>query len=515
MSGKVQVVSAVLCSSLLLACPGAGGGGGDGDGTTPSPSHPLTSSFEHGSLTHTRSPRAGFGGLKVRLTEERQYVLEGQRDETGASSRRLVVSARSGAELWRLDESAGEHFTDFTLHPSGAVSLGVERTSGEPLGYGVVRVAADGTASPWQPLPQGETLPASDLGGNLDRYPFQLRSWAPDALTDAWLRLEARGEDLVVAFLSLARMPGGDSTSDVASGVMALTWREEQYHEAWTRVVDGRHAAGAVAWAYDEFRWRDAAVRPLLSVTADGRAVVGRTWTQKRCEAVAGTFHEFDRVQDCILSEDAAPLLEVEKQPFAFTVFSSEGAREGTRLLSASRFDEFVVFAMEVDGDGLAVAGTVVQPAPDGSRRYYPAEPGGEAIMTPYDGYLAMVDLNTGVPRFERVVDAGRGDCFAALRVTPEGLLAAGAADWDRWYGGMSISRGADPLLAFAPRDSEQVLVSRLEVEDASRHYHLLGVDARGGEVVGVGLSEAPMTHTGDYAHPETLTFGGLTVDLR
>lgn len=135
--------------------------------------------------------------------------------------------------------------------------------------------------------------------------------------------------------------------------------------------------------------------------------------------------------------------------------------------------------------------------------------------MTPYDGYLAVVDLDTGAPRFERMVDAGRGDYFAALRVTPEGLLAAGAADWDRWYGGMSISRGADPLLAFAPRDSEQVLVRRLEVEDAARHYHLLGVDAHGGEVVGAGLSEAPMTHTGDYQHPETLTFGGLTVDLR
>jgi hypothetical protein len=296
---------------------------------------------------------------------------------------------------------------------------------------------------------------------------------------------------------------------------MSLKWKEGRYQEAWARVVDGRHSADTVAWAYDEFRWRDAAVRPLLSVTADGRAVVGRTWSQGRCEAAARIFHEFDRIQDCLLSEEAAPPLEVEKQPFAFTVFSPDGERQGTRILSASRFHEFVVFAMEVDGDGLAVAGTVVRPAQDGSRRYYPAAPGADSIMVPYDGYLAVVDLDTGAPRFERFVDAGRGDYLAALRVTPEGLLAAGASDWDRWGGGMSISRGADPLLVLAPRDSEQVRVRRLEVEDDAHHYHLLGVDARGGEVVGAGLSEAPMTHTGDYGHPETLTFGGLTVGLR
>ncbi len=511
MGGRFQVVSAVLCSSLLLACSGEGGGEG-----IPAPGPALASSFDHGALTHTRSERAGYGGLKVRLTEERRYVLEARRAETFTPSRRLVVSERSGAALWQLDEGPGEHFTDFTVHPSGAVSLGVERTRGEPRGYGVVRVAPDGTASPWQPLPRGETLPVSDLGGDLDRYPFQLRSaWAPDALTDAWLRLEARGEDLVVAFLSLSREPGGAASSAVASGVMSLAWGNGQYREAWARVVDGRHATGAVAWAYDEFRWRDAAMRPLLTVTKDGRAVVGRTWTDRRCEAAARTFGEFDRVQDCLLSGEAVPLLEVELQPFAFTVFSPEGERQGTRVLSARGFDEFVVFAMEADGDGLAVAGTVVQTAPDGSRRYYPAEPGGGNTMTPYDGYLAVVDLGTGARRFERIVDTtGRGDVFTALRVTPEGLLAAGASDWDRWYGGMSISRGADPLLAFAPREGGEVRVRRLEVEDASRHFHLLGVDAHGGEVLGTGLSEAPMTHTGDYAHPETLTFGGLTVHL-
>jgi hypothetical protein len=344
-----------------------------------------------------------------------------------------------------------------------------------------------------------------------------MRSTETEARTDAWLRLEARGEDLVVAFLSLAEEPGPvtEASADVASGVMSLAWREGRYHEAWARVVDGRHVAGAVGWAYDEFRWRDAAVRPLLAVTAAGRVVVGRTWTQERCEATARTFREFDRIQDCILSGEAAPPLEVENQPFAFTVFSPEGTRQGTRLLSGRRFHEFVVFAMEADGEGLAVAGTVVEPAADGTRRYYPSVPSGTDLRVPYDGYLAVVDLDTGALRFERLVDLGRGDSFAALRVTPEGLLAAGATDWDRTNGGMSIFRGADPLLAFAPRDGGPVLVQRLDVADETRHYHLLGVDTHGGEVVGVGLSEAPMTHTGDYRHPETLTFGGLAVDLR
>ncbi|QAT87924.1 hypothetical protein EJ065_6395 [Corallococcus coralloides] len=40
-------------------------------------------------------------------------------------------------------------------------------------------------------------------------------------------------------------------------------------------------------------------------------------------------------------------------------------------------------------------------------------------------------------------------------------------------------------------------------------------MDADGDSLVAVGLSEAPMTHSGDDGHLEAMTVGGLTVELR
>lgn len=78
----------------------------------------------------------------------------------------------------------------------------------------------------------------------------------------------------------------------------------------------------------------------------------------------------------------------------------------------------------------------------------------------------------------------------------------------------MSISRGADPLLAFVSSDGVDLRLRTLPFDPADRHSHLLAVDVAGATIVAGGLADAPMTHSGDTSVANR-TFGGLVVDLR
>ncbi|RKG75248.1 hypothetical protein [Corallococcus terminator] len=475
----------------------------------------LTQSFEHCALSSRVEPRADFGGLKVRRIAGRPLVLETARDAGGRASRRLTLRTPEGAVLWRIDEAAGEHFSDFTVHPSGETTLGVERTDAATGAFDLVRLSAEGQVLSRQPLPAPATVPPSDLGGTLLPSPFRMKSSWVDALTDGWLRTEARGEDVAVAFLSrVATEQGAPDTPQLVSGLMTLQWADGRYHEQWTRVVDGGHSTQPAAWAYDEFRWREAPLRPLLAVDGDGRLVVGRTWNTSRCLAASRTFNEFTSLH-CKTGDDVTSTADTERQPFAVTTFTPTGARMGTHVFVPASAAEFVVFDMAVREGELALAGTVVTEGADGTVGYYPSAPGEAALMTPYDGYLGVLSLDTGALRFEHRVDTGRADHFSALRWTDAGLLAVGGSGWDRWYGGMSISRGAGALLALASSDGQTVRTQHAGPEGQDRHFHLLGVDTDGDSLVAVGLAEAPMTHSGDGGNTAAMTFGGLTVELR
>ncbi|MFP2895200.1 hypothetical protein [Corallococcus sp. 4LFB] len=475
----------------------------------------LTRAFEQGTPSSAVKPRTGFGGLKVRRASGRTFVLETTRDAEGRDTRRLTVSARDGTPLWRFDAAAGELLSDFTVHPSGECTLGVERTSATAEAFDLVRLSAEGQVLSRQPLPAPATLPGSDLGGTLPSPAFRMKSPWVHALTDGWLRTEARGEDVAVAFLSLVAVPeGGPDTQELASGLMTLQWTDGRYREQWTRVVDGRHSTQPAAWAYDEFRWREAALRPLLAVDAEGQLAVGRTWNSSRCMASSRTFNDFTSVH-CRSGEDVTSPVDTERQPFAVTAFTPVGTRVGTHVFVPTRAAEFVVFDMAVRGGEVALAGTVVTEAADGTIAWYPSAPGMQDRMTPYDGYLGVWALDSGALRFEHRVDTGRADHFSALRWTDAGLVAVGASGWDRWDGGMSISRGAGALLALASADGQTVRTQRPGPEGQDRHFHLLGVDADGDSLVAVGLAEAPMTHSGDGGHLEAMTFGGLGVELR
>ncbi|RKH47766.1 hypothetical protein [Corallococcus sicarius] len=481
----------------------------------PVPVEGLARAFEPDALSSRVEPRASFGGLKVRRAAGRTFVLETTRDAQGHDTRRLTARAADGTLRWRVEAAAGEHFSDFTVHPSGALTLGVERTDAEAGAFDLLRISAEGQVLARQPLPVSSTLPASDLGGTLLPSPFRMKSSWAHALADGWLRTEARGEDVAVAFLSLVAVAeGASNTSELASGLMTLQWVDGRYQEQWTRVVDGRHSTQPAAWAYDEFRWREATLRPLLAVEGDGRLVVGRTWNTSRCQASSRTFNDFTSLH-CRTSTDVTYPVDTERQAFAVTTFTPEGVRTGTRAFIADAAAEFVVFDMAVRGGELALAGTIVTESADGTIPYYPSAPGVQDRMTPYDGYLAVLSLDTGLLRFEHRVDTGRADHFSALRWTDAGLLAVGGAGWDRWYGGMSISRGAGALLALASNDGQTVRTQRPGVEGKDRHFHLLGVDADGETLVAVGLAEAPMTHAGDGGNRAAMTFGGLTVESR
>jgi hypothetical protein len=463
----------------------------------------LRETFTSAPLTSVVKPRVSGAGLRVARSGARVLTLTVTRDELGQVSKRLVATAGT-EEVWVLEEALDERFDDFAVHPSGEVSLGLERRSAPHDTYELLRLGADGRLLHRQVLARPSTIPASDLPG------LFLMKGVPDGAVVTgwlpWLKLEASGEDLVVGLVSY--VDGGGPA--LMSGVMSLSWTGS-FTERWARVVDGLDSLISISWEYDDFLWLDAATRLLVSVAADGSVVVGRTLGQARCNSVAQTFHELTLQQCRALRSVNSPH---RYQPFAFTFFSAEGARLRTGVLAPAELEEFVIFDMEVRSDQVAVAGTAVRLGKDGVPDSYFEPPGATSStpLTPYDGYLAVVHPD-GTVHDERYVDLGRGDFFSALSWTDEGLVAVGASDWNRWYGGMSLSRGSQPLLVLAPLDGSPVLQRTLAVEPRDRHAHLLDLAVRGNEVIAVGPADAPMTHSGDAAIAP-MAMGSLRVSL-
>ena len=508
-----------LFAVLLLAACGSGGASEHTGSPPPEPPRKsLSEVFSTGTLTADVRPRVAEGGLKVVARGDRTYVLAVTRDEAGRESRRLVARTPAG-EHWSRDEAPLERFMDFTLHPSGELTLGVERTADARDAYDLVRLDPDGRELARQVLPRPATIPASDVAPTLPSSPFRMKGVQKTSVVTGWLpwlELEARGEDAIAAILSYTELPDGTLNDlHVVSGVMALRWDESRYTEQWARMVDGGHSLIAVAWQYDEFLWLDAATRLLLGIDDWGRVVVGRTLGTSRCNALVSAFRELTDAE-CrrLRSGNSAHRY----QPFAVTVFSSSGEREGTKVVLPEGLEDFVIFDMALRESKVAVAGTAVRLGSDGVPAYYfePPHDTASTPLLPYDGYLAVVDLETASVRHENFLNLGRAEHFTAVRWTADGLLAAGAADWNRWYGGMSVSRGAEPLLVLDPGNGQPVQTRRFEVtESDDRHAVLLSVDLGREGVSAVGLFDAPMTHSGDGGMSARMAFGGTSLELR
>jgi hypothetical protein len=401
-------------------------------------------------------------------------------------------------------------FHDVVVHPSGEVTLALEHTDRAADGYALRRLRADGALIDESTLTVGELLPEVDRVG-LPNPPWRMRAPALGALEGGWILLAADGEDLVVVFQSLINSA---TSNGLVSGVSWLARTEtgtSGFSETRTRLVDGEHFVMPPVWNYDEFRWIDALVRPQLAVDPhDGTVIVGRAFTSGRCRANMRMFGEFALV-DCF--ERATGNTESRTIPYLYTSFAADGTRLGSHGFIPERGYYYGVFAIAASHGALALVGAVAEENAGGELDLYAATPGAPAIMVPFDALIAVLDRDSGAVREDHRIDRGRAESLLAVRYVGDELLAVGATDWDRHNGGMSVSRGSDPLVVHVSADGA---VSHRAFDAESPDRHALFYDAHfdGTALRLVGVIDAPMTHSGDGDRTEEMTFGALEVLL-
>lgn len=491
-------------------CPASGGDGGSAGAPGPS----LETLLNDGEFTSETAPRPAFGALLIAVDGDRVHAVESRRDiETGPvnlpwRSRFRVAAYENGGEIWSFAAEPDDVISDVVVHPSGDVTLALLRYPAAQNSYDLVRLDRDGEPKSTTPLTEPTTIPASDFGTGPNPL-FRMKSELADATVGGWVRLIADGEGLTVAFMSYVAVTEEEpATNRIALGVGAYGFEGEAYVERWARVVDGSHFAQPAAWAYDELRWRDQAIRPFLARDASsGEILVGRAWNRTRCQNNVAVFAEFT-AEDCVWG--SVDPVENERLPLAVTRFDMNGERRGTAVLAPDEdAAEQVPFALVARNGEFAVAGSVVRELPDGTRRTYP-DPSG---FVDYDGYIAVYD-DAGTLLRHHDFNEGRGDVLAALSWTAGGLVAAGSSGWDRWQGGMSISRGADPWLVWLSEDATRSATRVLPLSDGARHFNLHDLAVSSGTILAAGFSDAPMTHSADGGNHAARTFGPLRLTL-
>src|SRR4051812_25900198 len=435
--------------------PGGAGGALSGSGAGGAPADAAPVDLERAASSVTQTPRSSFGALVATSDGVRTYIVESRRDpEPGPfdlpwRSRFRLAAYEHGALAWAFLAEPDDAIGDVVVHPSGEVTLSLERRAADRGADDLVRLTRHGELISTTPLLSPLTPPASDYGPNDPQPLFAMKSAMADATSAGWVRLLPEGESVVVAFLSFAAPPGntGPLSNRVALGLEILDFEAKAYVERWARVVEGQHFAQPTSWAYDELRWTEQAIRPFLARDdSSGDLLVGRAWNQTRCQANVATFAEFSALE-CMTRAPSAQ--ENELLPLAVTRFSAKGARLGTRVLwPDADASEQVAFALAAREGELAVVGAVVRTLPNGAKSTYPDPKG----YVDYDGYISVYDAQ-GTQLRHHDFNLGRGDVLAGMRWLDQGIVAVGAAGWDRWQGGMSISRGSDPLFAFFSQD--------------------------------------------------------------
>jgi len=355
----------------------------------------------------------------------------------------------------------------------------------ERRSYDLVRLSRDGTVLGTTTMTEPQTMPATDFGASDPRPMFRMKSDLADATVGGWVRLLSDGDGLVATFLSYVDVPADNPLSlRLAMGVAAFQWQAGAYAERWGRVVEG----------------------PRDETTGD--ILVGRAWNNLRCKANVTVFAEFT-MSDCMMG--AVSPIENQWLPLAVTRFSAAGARLGTRILAPDAdAAEQVAFALVARDGKLATAGFVVRETNgDGTFRTYP-DPSG---YVDYDGYIAIYD-GDGKPLVHHDFNMGRGDVLASLRWLPNDIVAVGSSGWDRWQGGNSISRGADPLLVWLSPDGASAASRTIPMTDGTRHFNLFDLTVTDHAIIAHGFSDAPLTHSGDGGNTAARTFGPLRVRL-
>ncbi|HEY5962118.1 MAG TPA: hypothetical protein VIV60_36430, partial [Polyangiaceae bacterium] len=471
--------------------------------------------LEYGKASTSTTRRPAYGSLAVANAGERSYVVESRRDvETGPlglpwRSRFRLAAYDSGALVWTYPVDPDDLVGGVVVHPSEAITLSVERYTLDKGAYQLVRLDREGHQLGVTTLQNPTTIPASDYASTDPQPLFRMKSALADATTAGWVAMLPDGEGLALAILSYVDARPSDSWSNrMALGVETLDWTNNGYVERWGRIVEGSHVAEPAAWAYDELRWREQAVRPFLARDSDTQElVVGRVWNSSRCDAHRAVFGQFSKA-DCVLT--AVGVLENERLPLAVTRFSAGGVRSTTVILAPEDdAAEQVPFALAASDGQYLVGGSVVRTVTDGSKRTYP-DPAG---FVDYDGFVSAYAAD-GKVLARRDFNLGHGDVLASLHTTTSGLVAVGSSGWDRWQGGMSISRGADPLFVWVSRDMTRASVRSFSMSDGTRHFTLHDVAVTANAIIGYGFADAPMTHSGDGDNASARTFGGLQIRL-
>ena len=492
-----------------LAPPAPAGGAG-------APAPDSTDVVNRGAATTAMAPRPAFGAVIIASDGARIVAVESRRDvEPGPYGLpwrlrfRVAAYGATGREAWTFAAEPDDVISDIAVHPSGDVTVAVLHHPPERMAYDLVRLDRDGAPRATTTMSEPQTVPASDFGAADPRPMFRMKSEFADATVGGWVRLLPDGEGLHVAFLSFVDRPATDPLSvRTALGVAALGWQSNAYAERWARVVEGPHRAQPVAWTYDELRQNEQAIRPFLARDeSTGHVLVGRAWNNTRCQANVAVFAEFTAEQ-CVLG--SVGTLENELLPLAVTRFDSWGTRIGTTIIAPDEdAGEQVPFALAARDGQLAVAGFVVRTLPDGSKRTYPDAAG----YVDYDASVAIYAGN-GRPVLHHDFNLGRGDVLAAMRWLPGGIVAVGSAGFDRWQGGNSISRGADPLVVWLSADGTRAAARVIPLSDGGRHFNLFDVVVVDRAIVAHGFSDAPLTHSGDGNNTAGRTFGPLRIRL-
>lgn len=504
------------------ATAGTDGGVDGGDAAVEAPRPNFEEIVRQGAVVTATAPRPAFGAMAITTDGTRVYAVESRRDvEPGPlglpwrSRFRVAAYDAASAEAWAFAAPPDDVVSDVAVHPSGDVTIAVLHNAPARMAYDLVRLDRDGKPRATIAMSEPQTLPDGDFGAKDPRPMFRMKSPFADANVGGWVRLLADGEGLHIAFLSYVDRPPTDPLSArLAMGVASLSWKDGGYVERWARVVEGPHGAEPVSWTYDELRQRESAIRPFLARDeSTGDVLVGRGWNDTRCKANVAVFAEFVAA-DCVPGAGAVNGLEAERLPLAVTRFNAAGKRQGTIVLQPDAdAGEFVPFALAARDGRLAIAGFVVRELPDGTKRTYPDPKG----YVDYDGYIAIYD-GVGHTLHHHDYNLGRGDVLAGLRWLPEGIVAAGSAGFDRWQGGQSISRGADPLLAWLSSDGTEAAARVIPLGNGSRHFSLfdVAVTEHAGDraIVAHGVSDAPLTHSGDNGNTAGRTWGPLRVRI-
>jgi hypothetical protein len=499
---------------------GAGGPGGASAGAGGGPAGHLGDVVDQAPILGFTAPRPDFGAVIVAQGQGRDgarvYAVESRRDvEPGPlglpwrSRFRVAAYDEQAAPAWTFAAPPDDVVSDVAVHPSGDVTIAVLHQAPERAAYDLVRLDRNGAVLATMTMAEPQTTPATDFAASDPRPMFRMKSDLADATVGGWVRLAPDGDGLIATFLSYVDVPSDNPLSlRLALGLAAFDWQASGYAERWAHVVEGPHAAQPAAWTYDELRQDEQAVRPFLTRDdSTGDILVGRAWNNTRCKANVGVFAEFT-MADC--AAGAVSPIENQWLPFAVTRFTREGQRLSTRILAPDAdAAEQVAFALVARDGKLATAGFVVRMNADGTQRTYP-DPNG---YVDYDGYIALYD-GDGRPLLHHDFNLGRGDVLAALRWLPDDIVAVGSSGWDRWQGGNSISRGADPLLVWLSPDGARAAARTIPMSDGSRHFNLFDVTVTDQSIVAHGFSDAPMTHSGDGGNTAARTFGPLRIRL-